>query len=134
MPISKRQLEELVKEPLMAVLATVNSDGTPQATPLWYHYDGECFITTCFARRVKIRNIKENPNMTLVIGDTAHNGRGMIVRETAELVEDNVPAATLKNAIRYEGEERGRKSAAELTTGGARYIIRIMPHRIIYGE
>ena len=57
--------------------------------------DGECFITSCFARRVKIRNTKENPSVMLVI-----------VRKNAELVEDNVPMATLENAMRYEGEEQ----------------------------
>ena len=40
-PITADQLDELTREPLLAVLSTVNPDGTPQATPLWYHYDGE---------------------------------------------------------------------------------------------
>ena len=128
------QLEELTRQPLLAVLATVNPDGTPQATPLWYHYDGRTFNTTSFAHRVKVRNIRKNPKVSLVIVDTANYGKELIVRGTAELVEDGVPEATLRNAVRYLGEEKGRAEAAELTAGGPRVIIRITPERIVHGE
>ena len=130
MVVSQEHLEELTKQPLLGILATVNPDGTPQATPLWYHYDGEAFVTTCFAHRVKVRNIKQNPAVTLVVVDSANNGRGLIVRGTAELIEDSVPEATLRNAVRYLGEARGKAMAAELTAGGPRYIVRIKPERV----
>ena len=133
-PIREKQLEELTKQPLLAVLSTVNPDGTPQATPVWYHYDGEAFVTTCFTHRIKVRNIRENPAVTLVVVDTVNADWDLIVRGTAELVEDGVPEATLKNAIRYLGEERGKKVAAELTAAGPRYMVKITPSRIFQTE
>ena len=113
------------------MLATVNPDGSPQATPVWYDYDGEYFNTTAFAHRVKVRNIKRDPRVTLVIVDTANYNKELIVRGTAELVTEGVPEATLRNAVRYMGEERGNVEAAALTAGGPRVIIRVTPERII---
>lgn len=46
MSIDHEQLKQITDRPLLAVLATVNPSGTPQATPLWYHYDGEHFVVT----------------------------------------------------------------------------------------
>ena len=70
----------------------------------------------------------------MVIVDTVNNGHGLIIRGKAELVEEGAEEATVVNGVRYLGEERGRKSAAELNAMGARVIIRIKPEKIIYGD
>ena len=134
MTITREQLNELTDEPLLAVLATVNPSGTPQATPLWYHYDGECFVTTCFDHRVKVRNIRQNPSVVLVVVDSVNNGKGLIVRGRAEVVEVGAEEATVVNGVRYLGEERGREAAADLNAMGSRVAIRVRPERIIYGD
>lgn len=115
MAITPEKLKEITKKPLLAVLATVNPSGMPQATPLWYHYDGEFFQTTCFTHRVKARNIRSNPNVVLVVVDTVNNGEGLIVRGKAELIEEGAKEATVVNGVRYLGEERGRKAVRTLT-------------------
>ena len=131
MPATPEQLEEVTKVPVLAILATVNPDGSPQATPVWYEYDGQAFIVTSFTYRVKVRNIRQNPRVSLVVVDTANNGQPLIVNGTAELIEDGAQDATQRLAIRYEGEERGRASAGRLA-GQPRLIIRITPRRIIF--
>ena len=40
MTISNKKLTELTKQPLLAIISTVNPDGSPQSTPVWYRYDG----------------------------------------------------------------------------------------------
>ncbi len=134
MTINHEQLKQITDRPLLAVLATVNPSGTPQATPLWYHYDGEHFVVTCFAHRVKARNIRENPNVVMVVVDTVDNGRGLIVRGTAEVLEAGAEDATVVNAVRYLGEERGKEAAAGLNGMGDRVMIRVKPNKIIYGD
>ena len=134
MSIDHEQLKQITDQPLLAVLATVNPSGTPQATPLWYHYDGEYFVVTCFAHRVKARNIRENPNVVMVVVDTVDNGRGLIVRGTAEVLEAGAEDATVVNAVRYLGEERGAEAAAGLNGMGDRVMIRVKPNKIIYGD
>ena len=134
MSISPEELQQLTDAPLLGVLATANAYGNPQATPLWYHYDGEGFVTTCFSNRVKARNIRRNENVVLVVVDTVNNGKGLIVWGKATVSEDGAEAATVRNAERYLGEERGREAAAGLNAQGDRVVIRIRPTKIIYGD
>ena len=137
MEITPTELREFTEKPLLAVLSTVNPDGSPQATPLWYHYDGEQFNMTAFTTRVKVRNIRRNPKVSLVVVDTARRGgQGLVVNGTAVLIEVGVPEATLRNAIRYLGEGRGRgrgrAMAKQLTETAARVLIRVTPERMLF--
>ena len=130
--ITPEQLGEFTEKPLLAVLSTVNPDGSPQATPLWYHYDGEYFNITSFASRVKVRNIRRNPKVSLVVVDTAsRGGQGLIVNGAARLIEVGVPEATLRNAIRYLGEDKGKAMAKQLTETAPRVLIRVTPERML---
>ena len=120
MEITPTELREFTEKPLLAVLSTVNPDGSPQATPLWHHYDGEQFNMTAFTTRVKVRNIRRNPKVSLVVVDTARRGgQGLVVNGTAVLIEVGVPEATLRNAIRYLGEGQGHGQAADRDRGAS---------------
>ncbi len=130
MPLTSEQLAVITMPPVLGILTTVNPDGSPQATPIWYYYDGEHFNVTCYVHRVKARNIRREPRVTLVVVDTVNNGDPLIVSGTAELVEEGAAEATERVAIRYEGEQAGRESAARLNARGQRVIIRITPERI----
>ena len=130
MSLTKEQLSEITLPPVLGVLSTVNPDGSPQATPIWYRYDGEHFNVTAFENRVKVRNVRSDPRVSLVVVDTANNGPLLIVNGKAEIVEEGAPEETLRHAIRYDGEEKGRASAANLR-GQPRVIIRINPERVI---
>ncbi len=132
-PITADRLDELTREPLLAVLSTVNPDGTPQSTPLWYHYDGEYLICACYSHRIKVRNIRQNPEVALVVVDTVAAAEGLIVRGTAEVIEDGAEEATIRNAVRYLGEKDGREKGAQINAGGPRVKIRITPKRLLYG-
>jgi predicted pyridoxine 5'-phosphate oxidase superfamily flavin-nucleotide-binding protein len=39
--IIPRELRDLLERPLIADLATVREDGTPQVNPMWFSWDGE---------------------------------------------------------------------------------------------
>ena len=101
MPLTTEKLAEITKAPVLGILTTVNPDGSPQATPLWYYYDGEHFNVTAYPHRVKVRNIRRDPRVTLVVVDTANYGDPLIVSGVAELVEEGAAEATERVAIRY---------------------------------
>ena len=133
------QLAEITRPKLLAVLSTVNRDGSPQATPVWYLYDGEYFKVTCHSGRLKARNVRRNPNVTLTILDTANYGTPLLVKGTAEIVEEGGDEFTYTMARRYDEEAAARKEADGLiayaaSVGERRVIIRITPTRVSYGE
>ena len=131
MQLTPEELREIMELPMLGILATVNLDGSPQATPIWYDYDGQAFNVTSFANRVKVRNIRNNPRVSLIIVDTVNYGEPLTVNGTAKIIEEGAQAATQRMAIRYQGEKLGRVSAAHLA-GKPRVIIRIKPKQVLY--
>ena len=134
MKLTPEQLLEITKPPVLGILTTVNPDGSPQATPLWYDYDGRYFIVTAFPHRIKVRNIRRDPRVTLVVVDTVGYGDPLAVSGTAELIEEGAAEATVGMGVRYQGETDGRKAADRLNHEGPRLIIRIAPERIRHGH
>lgn len=63
-----------------AILATVMDDGTPQATPVWFSYDGEHILLNSVKGRIKDRNMRARPEIALTIFDPADMYRFVQVR------------------------------------------------------
>ena len=140
MELTPDKLRKKTERPIVAILATVNPSGSPQATPIWYLYDHEThtFNVTCHAGRVKARNVRRDPRASLVIVDTAGPDAPLIVNGTAEVVEEGAEELTYAMACRYEGEAKGKAMAEELIDyarriGEPRVIIRITPEKFLHG-
>ncbi len=52
-------------------VATVSPRGRPDATPVWFWWDGEAVYFTCAAVARKARNIASEPGVVLINGDGA---------------------------------------------------------------
>jgi PPOX class probable F420-dependent enzyme len=48
-------------------LATASADGKPQVTPVMYALDGDSFVIVVDYGAKKLKNVKENPNVALVV-------------------------------------------------------------------
>jgi PPOX class probable F420-dependent enzyme len=82
--------QDLLKEknPL-AVLSTVQPDGTPQATPVWLDFHNGHVRFNTARGRVKDRNLAKNSNVALVIVDQANPYRYVQIRgRIASVSED----------------------------------------------
>ena len=134
-----QRLLKITKAPLLGILSTVNPSGSPQATPIWYLYDGNHFKITCHGGRIKVRNIRQNPKVSLVVVDTAGYGEPLRVNGTARIVEEGGEELTYTMSRRYQEEPKATKGAKELISyahsiGQKRVIIEITPVRITYGD
>lgn len=73
------------------ILVSVGRDGYPHAVPMWFVFDddGCCYMTT-YARAQKTVNVRRNPKVALLVesGERYHELQGVLVRGTAEVVED----------------------------------------------
>ena len=133
------EIARFAEQPLLAILSTVNRDGSPQATPVWYLYEDGLFKVGSRGDRVKVRNIRRDPRVSLVVIDTAANGEPLAVRGTAEVTETGAVDFTHQIACRYEGGRRGDREAEKLIgiardLGQPRVIIEITPHRVKIGD
>ena len=50
-----------------AHIATLNKDGSPQVSPVWVGYDGKHIIVNSEDKRLKVRNLKRDPRVSLSI-------------------------------------------------------------------
>ncbi len=133
------EVARFAEQPLLAILSTVNRDGSPQSTPVWYMYDQGRFKVTSRGDRVKVRNIRGDPRVSLVVIDTAANGDPLLVRGTAVVVETDGDDFTYTMARRYEGRKRGDREAERLieiarSLGQPRVIVEITPLRVRIGD
>ncbi len=62
-------VREFLQKPNFAVLATVNPNGMPQATPVWFMLEGDHILINTSKGRVKLRNLEQDPRAALSIVD-----------------------------------------------------------------
>ena len=70
-------------------VATLNKDGSPQVSPVWVEYDGKHVIVNSEEKRLKVRNLKRDPRVSISIqnGENPYEYieiRGKVVEITAE--------------------------------------------------
>jgi PPOX class probable F420-dependent enzyme len=61
---------DFLREDRVGVVGTVNADGSPQLTTMWYLLadDGTLILTT-LSRNQKVKNLRRDPRMTFCVGD-----------------------------------------------------------------
>jgi PPOX class probable F420-dependent enzyme len=113
--------------PNLATLATCNPDGTAQLSPVWIDYDGRHVLVNTEARRVKVRNVRRDPRVALIVVNRADEERylhlrGRFVGETAEGAFEHID----RLAKRYMGLEHYPYNEPE----DQRVILRIEPDHV----
>jgi PPOX class probable F420-dependent enzyme len=74
----------LLEAPLLAHLATFNSDGTIQVTPLWVHAEDGYVVINTAAGRVKDRNLLRDPRCTIELTSAEDDEQYAEIRGRAE--------------------------------------------------
>jgi PPOX class probable F420-dependent enzyme len=78
--------EAFLKSNEVCRLATASKDGMPQVTPVMYALDGIGFVIAVDYGTKKLKNVKENPNVALVV-DKLRPTRAVTVEGTCEVLE-----------------------------------------------
>jgi PPOX class probable F420-dependent enzyme len=58
-----------LQQPRFAVLATINADGTPQQTVMWYELRGDTIVMNTTGQRLKHHNIARDPRVSVCCED-----------------------------------------------------------------
>src|SRR5215212_1046591 len=80
-------------------LATVDPDGTPQPSPVWFLWDGDTALIYSQATTPKLRNIERHPRVSLHFNCTASGGDVVILTGEASL-DTEVPPVNENAAYR----------------------------------
>jgi PPOX class probable F420-dependent enzyme len=59
----------LIERPVLASLATLNPDGSPQITPLWISLEGDDVVVNTAKGRIKARNLAQDARVAVSVID-----------------------------------------------------------------
>ena len=113
----------------IAVMATVNKDGTPQLSPNWYRYDGHVltFITT--KERQKYFNLQRDNRISVCVYDDPAASDYVVIRGTATIADQDIWDEARRIAERYVGADR-IDEYIERWKQQPRIIVTVTPRRI----
>jgi PPOX class probable F420-dependent enzyme len=99
------EVRAFLEEKRFAVLATINPDGTPHQTVMWYAVEDDRIMMNTKRRRRKDRNLLRDQRISLCVEEGQRfvtiSGRA-IVDENPVLGQETIRAL----AVRYDGEEK----------------------------
>ena len=83
----------------MAVMATINSDGSPHLSPNWYYYDGDQLFFVTTKERKKFYNLRKDQRISVCVYEPPLASNYVVV-EGAANVDDLVPTSELWRTAR----------------------------------
>ena len=132
MPASHR---DLVQCPPVAALTTVMPDGSPQTSVVWCDFDGDCARVNTMRGFAKERNLRRNPQVTLLCYDPHQPNRYLEVRgRVVELTETGAAEHLDQLASKYAGRPVhyfGDAIPAHFADTEVPVLCRIRPTRVV---
>ncbi len=80
-------------------LTTVGTDGTPQPTPVWFHWDGANFLIFSQPNTAKLRHIAANPRVALNFHATPSGGDVVVFTGEARVADARPPDARVSEYL-----------------------------------
>lgn len=125
------QVRAFLHERRFASLATVNPDGAPQQTVMWYLLDGDEILMNTAVGRVKHRNLEHNPNISVCV-EEEYRYVSIAGAATLNLDQARTHADILRIAQRYEGTEGGQAYYERNFRGARRASFRLKVDRVVH--
>jgi len=118
---------DLFQKRAFASLATIMPDGTPQVTPVWCDYDGTNVLVNTAKGRVKDRNMRRDPRVSLAIMDPDNPYRYLEVRgKVSEVTENGASSHIDKMAKKYLDKDKYPFAQP----GEVRVLYKITPEKV----
>ncbi|QCR18810.1 PPOX class F420-dependent oxidoreductase [Agrococcus sp. SGAir0287] len=119
---------DLLEEPNVAALATIEPDGSPQVTAVWVGRDGDTLLIPMKRHLRKTQNIRRDPRVSVLVTSRADPEHFLEVRGTVELVDDPTSSLATGLAVKYDGAPLPPDDEGHL-----RMIARVTPTRVRVG-
>lgn len=115
----------------IAWLTTVGSDGRPYTVPVGFVWEGQTVLIFSQPHKQKLRNIRNNPRVTLALDETNRGHDVVLVEGTAELIDDPQISVKLPAYVeKYGAQISSRGWTLEAMAADYSQAIRITPTKI----
>jgi PPOX class probable F420-dependent enzyme len=89
-PSARARADRRLRSELVLWLTTVRADGQPQASPVWFLWDGETLLLYSQPSAQKLRNLATNPRVAVHV-DTDEAGEDVLTIEGTAAVDPDAP-------------------------------------------
>ena len=104
-----------------AVLATVNPDGSPQTSVMWVGRDGNDVLFSTVEGRMKHRNMRRDPRVSVTVIDSANPENYVELRGRVSMTPDVGRRFDTQLSWKYDGKDPG-----EDRPGAVRVVVRVV--------
>ena len=130
-PFSDREVQQALEGPSTVVLATINPDGSPLATPMWYVHDANGIGMVSVDGLQKVHNLKRDPRVSMVVETNAASGlQCIIVQGTVEFLDSAADRGALGASFVKKYGESIEKRWGGSAVPNDRVLFRIDPRRV----
>ena len=104
-----------------AVLATVNPDGSPQTSVVWVGRDGDELLFSTVEGRVKHRNMRRDPRVSVTVIDWSDPENYVELRGRVSMTPDHGRRLDTQLSWKYDGRDPGQDRP-----GAVRVVVRMV--------
>lgn len=123
---------DLLERPIVVTLVTIMPDGSPQASPVWFSYDGTHIWVNTARGRQKDKNMSERPRVAILSLDPDNPYRYLEVRGTIQEINEDQGLDHI-NALseRYRGNPDFYASNPSMRGKEQRVVYKIKPEHVV---
>ena len=131
--MTKPEMDAFLARPLVARLATVRPNGTPQVVPMWFIWEKGAMYMSTRVNAAKLKHIRANPHVAVVVDvmEAPLRNKSVNIDGTAQIETDNVKQVVEKIYRKYVGPKAMKGPLAQHNMNEPRVVLKITPKHII---
>jgi PPOX class probable F420-dependent enzyme len=131
MSLAAAPIQRFLDTKEIAILATIQPDGSPLAMPMWFLHDGDALTMISVDGLQKVKNLRRDPRVCVVAEAADKAGiRGVAIQGTVEFLDDGAPRRVLVDRFLKKYTPRLEQLWSGTTMPGTRVMFRIVPAKV----
>jgi PPOX class probable F420-dependent enzyme len=110
-----REVDEFLRRPNAAVIASIRPDGYPMTVVTWYDWDGEQVLVNMARERSRLGWMRRNPRVSLTVFDDDWYRHVSFRGDVVSFREDSDLADIDRLALRYTGKPFWNRNAKRVS-------------------
>jgi PPOX class probable F420-dependent enzyme len=126
------EIPAFLARPLVAHLATVRANGSPQLVPMWFLYENGVVYMSTRTTAAKLVHIRHNPHVAVEVDvmEAPLKNKVVTIDGRAEILTIGVKEITTRIYRKYMGLEGAASPVAQRNINTPRVILKITPKHI----
>jgi len=120
---------EFLRQPVASQLVTVNPNGSPQMTIMWFKYEDGALLFTTTTDRVKFRNMQKDPRAALTVMDPTNMYKWVTIHGKLS-VDNREPAAFYRGLAEHYLTGDSLAAWKETVVMDKRTVLKLTPTHI----